>query len=152
MAERNCTMLPVCGFGLAVDTSGIEAGLSKEEVQGMIDEAIKGVPSPQTGWETLIEGKAWKFPNGMILQTEEITIDSTEPVADGTNYCGVAEWTYPVSFTTKPFYINGSTLNNELGVEFPPNIDEFDASQARVWHACSLKSSSNKLLMIALGF
>lgn len=45
MAEKNCTMLPVCGFGLAVDTSGIKTGLSKEEVQAMIDEAISKSPS-----------------------------------------------------------------------------------------------------------
>ena len=45
MAEKNCTMLPVCGFGLAVDTSGIEAGLSREEVQAMIDETVALIPA-----------------------------------------------------------------------------------------------------------
>lgn len=43
MSCENSVKVPVCGLELSLDTSNIEAGLSKDEAQIMIDEAISRV-------------------------------------------------------------------------------------------------------------
>ncbi|WP_051176917.1 phage tail protein [Halodesulfovibrio aestuarii] len=106
--------------------------------------AINGSKVDRSEWVELVPDRAWKMPNGLIMQLDTLAKATTS---------GAGYWTYPIAFTTACLHVSASqNASNMDCVGAQPDRSTSDTIKTRAVLSSAYISGTDGFSLLAIGY